>query len=516
MIRLVNVLEALRKGDTAFLDYDRRTDSDIRTTLGLIIKEPDGVEIFKKNMPKLIKQIRGQMLFDYIYDIVELKEYSYYLIAKGQVRLEELNSEQVSNMMRNTTWGELFILNNLKKILEKDSYKKIRAIVDNVINNDDSCKRFLNRFIYDVDSDKRILFVTSLINTNKDILARISFDIDKIILEKPNDNIQMVLPGVIEEKKPKILPHDNLITLLNSFINYKMPDDQIAHLCDKIMESYDKNDVASVLLKTNNATLYKYMVDNFEQLFESSTAAKMDMLTKLRGMLNPEVTNKYHVLLALFNMIDCTGFDCHQIFSNVINYNLYDYFKDTIKRYYDQSVSKELKYLDHGITSYVFRVGDYVIKVGNNRYCPVCPEHYRILKNVERKMVVNEKNQPIFYIEVQRYLEQKNQEITDDMIYELFVDLKDSGLELTDPCSLRYQHKNFALLENYEDANVDESKLSPAFKKNPLVVIDVDLIYKRNDRNKKYFQERYAPGDYTMDHAIRDYEETKAFTKKLK
>jgi hypothetical protein len=125
---------------------------------------------------------------------------------------------------------------------------------------------------------------------------------------------------------------------------------------------------------------------------------------------------------------------------------------------------------------------------------------------------------PILYIERQKYLNRDDSKITDKMIYQLFVDLRDSGDEITDPRALKYDYGNFALLDSYEDADVDDpselERLPDYFKENPLVIIDVDLIYKQNDSDKCYFG--YSSDKYTMDYAIENYERGIANQKLLK
>lgn len=512
---MVNVIEALRKGDTDFLDY-HTSDGDIRTIFELIRKQNDYVDILKKTLPKLIQLVRGQIIFDNIYDIVELKEYSYYLVIKNRVSLDYLNSEQVKNMMNSSIWGPDFILHNLAVILDKDSYNKIIAIVESIIDNNELCTRFLNGFISKVDYTRRVTFVTSLINRRKGILEELSYDIDNLINQKECHGIQMVIEGAAEEEKPQVMPHDNLSTLLTSFINYDVTDENVIHLCDRIIEHYGRNDVGKELLKTKREQLRQYLISNFEPIFKSSNAAKMDMLNSLRGSLEPNIIREYQYLLSMFNMIDSPGFDCQQIFSNILNYDLYDYFKNVTRKYYDKSESKEFRYLQHGITSHVFRIGDYVIKLGNFRYSSKCPKHYRILNEEERRVVLDENKKPIFYIEIQKYVNQNLNKITDDMIYQLFVDLKNSGLELTDPCSLKYQPSNFALLDNCEESDFKRGPVSESFKENPLVLIDLDLVYRKNDKNKQYFRGQYDPSDYTMDQAISDYERAVGVSKKIK
>ena len=77
--------------------------------------------------------------------------------------------------------------------------------------------------------------------------------------------------------------------------------------------------------------------------------------------------------------------------------------------------------------------------------------------------------------------------ITDEMIMELFLDFKKHGLYIADPKCLKFDKSNFGLLKDYRDANLGTYKsydeLPDSFKKNPLVLLDVDLIY-RYDKNE--------------------------------
>lgn len=514
MIGLINVMGTLRRGNIDFLDMMECSNDKI-TTIKNIRKEKDCIEIFLKVLPQLMFKMHGKIIFDAIYDIPELRDYTYYLLQNEKVNVDEISADQLTIMLTNTGWGEGLILNNLDLILKRDAWEKIDAISKVVVNDETRCKNFLNKFIYEVSPENRILFITLIARSNKDMIKTNCFAIEKLVLENPNDydTQQMVIPGTVEENKPKVLSHDNLMKLLNVWVNNNLSAEEAMYICDTILDTHDKNDLGKTLVSINHPQLKEYTLKNFERILNSSISTKMELLTKLRESLDSKVTDEYNKLIELFNMIDSKGFDCHQIFSNILNYNILGYLESLIEEYLDKSITRDITYLTHGTTTYVFRVGDYVLKIGNNRFCAECPEHFRIIRNVERKVVLDKKNNPAFFIEVQKYIDRSNTVITEEMIYQLFVDLKKSGIELTDPIALDYRNDNFALLSDYREANVSDSSsydgLPSEFKENPLVVIDVDLIYTRTTDNKKYFQDKYFPSDKTMDEVIEHYEFTK-------
>jgi hypothetical protein len=266
-------------------------------------------------------------------------------------------------------------------------------------------------------------------------------------------------------------------------------------------------------MKSKNTVIQDYLVKNFDRIFDSSINAKKTLLTDIRNFANNKKREEYSLLLELFDMIGSNGSDCQLLFSNIINYDFYNKIKMYINEYLDKSKNKEISYLDHGTTSYVFKIGDYVMKLGNKRYCPNSIRHFRLIKN-KREIVYND-NKLALIIEFQKYLKTDKAIINDEMIYQLFIDLRNSDYEVTDPLVLKYNCNNFRLLDNYEDADIDDlSKLSSSFKKYPLVLIDNDLVYKTSDTNKQYFQFDYRCGNNTMEEAIIRYEENQAFLKK--
>jgi hypothetical protein len=293
--------------------------------------------------------------------------------------------------------------------------------------------------------------------------------------------------------------------------------EKIKYLCDKILNTYEKNNLVQILIKTDDQDLIDYTVKNFNRIFNSSIKFKMEMLMKLKKFLDDETIDKYRLIVDMCGAVNDKNNGCYKVFNNILNYNLCEKTNDTIALYYNKSIMKEIYYITNGATSYVYRVGDYVVKLSTRRFCSKVDRHFRIIKN-KMEIIYDENGNPILYIEGQKYLNRDDSKITDEMIYQLLIDLRDSGDEMTDPYALKFKRSNFALLDSYKDADVDDpselEKLPDYFKENPLVIIDVDLIYKQNDPNKCYFS--YSTDTYTMDYAIENYERGIANQKLLK
>ena len=141
----------------------------------------------------------------------------------------------------------------------------------------------------------------------------------------------------------------------------------------------------------------------------------------------------------------------------------------------------DLEYIDIGSMTFVYKLGDKVIKVGDLREMyniPFeIPNHERILQPIFRKKFKN------IQIEITDYL--KEAEITQEDVYFVYQQLRDAGIVWADPrCeNIRKLEKSANNEYKYEVDGMEklkENNLSNA----DLVIIDNDLIFKEEDFDK--------------------------------
>ncbi len=516
---MFNIIERLKNADVDFLFDDHfSSNNDQREMLKLVRQDKDYIEIYMKILPKIINKISSHVLFDSIYDIDQLKSYTYYLLTYGNISLETLSTIQIKNLIYKTIWGKAFIYHNLEQILSKNSEKKIEIICEYLCEDENSLLHFLEKHLYGLNEKIRILFVKELLLKNVPIFEK-NVKLNEIILSDPFKNFsQQSFFSNSNNDKVNICSQEVLAQLLGVLIKVNMSPESITYISNLIINNYPQNDVGKVLIETNDPIIKKYILNNFDIIFNTCNNSKIKMLKRLRNELNENINNKYSFLNTMMDLTNINSDYFNEVLENILKYNLLDTILKLKDKYMSLSINKEFSYVNRGVSTFVFRIGDYVIKLSNYRYCPKCPKHFRVIKNYERKVIHDNSNNPVFYIEIQQYINNKEQNITDQMIYELFKDLQMAGLEITDPKSLNFVNDNFALLESYKDADINKrtslNTLPDHFKRNPLVLLDIDLLYKINDKNKKYFSgSKYYSGTFNMDESINFFEAAKKLRK---
>ena len=108
--------------------------------------------------------------------------------------------------------------------------------------------------------------------------------------------------------------------------------------------------------------------------------------------------------------------------------------------------------------------------------------------------LVNETGETELIIERQPFLDKEynGSEMTRDDITNWLNELYKLRYETTDPHNLDKTFENYGFLRDYHEANLGSYKshedLPEWFKKRPVVLFDIDLIYEQEDRNKRYFR----------------------------
>lgn len=502
---MINVVDFFHNGDINTI-YKNLTITDFIESINKIKQEEDYISIYKKIIPKLINiNFDFRILFNIIYNIEELHELTLCIINKNESVLKHLSSNQIKYLLDKTNWGKNIILDNIELILNRklEKNQKLDIIVQYYLNNN-NIDFILDKFIYKYNSNLRIDFINKILKYDKEKIINNKNIMKTIIYENPLNCIFKQESIINIEEKPKIISHDNLILLLKSYIDNNVPIENIYYLCDIILKRYPQNNISQILINNNKPEIKKYLIDHLETIFNTSIINKAKILDIFYKELPRSLIDKYKILIKMLKDVKSKTNE-HLIYYKyniIINYNLTNQIYNIINKYLNKSNNKSFKFLNKGTTNHVFQVGEYVLKISDYRYCKNCPKHFRIIKNEER-IVINDNNQtPIFYIEVQKLLNQNKTKITKKLIYKLFKDLQKDGITTTDPLTLEYNPNNFAFLNNYKDAYIDNNnsyKLPDYFKENPLVLIDNDLIYYNHEMKNDF--------NINMESVINEYEQ---------
>lgn len=154
---------------------------------------------------------------------------------------------------------------------------------------------------------------------------------------------------------------------------------------------------------------------------------------------------------------------------------------------------KVTSYVRSGTTTSVFRVGDEVLKLSLKKHEPDTERELFLIAPTNLQVIYDQEEKPILYIEKQPYLSRQyhGQEMTSRDVINFMEELDRQGFEVTDPHCISGSFDNFGFLNDYHEANItgfqSVEDLPNWFKERPIVLYDVDLIYRKGVEKKKTF-----------------------------
>lgn len=393
----------------------------------------------------------NKQLFNMVYLDPELKKFTYYLLHNNYIVPELLTIEQVDNILKYTTWGKDYVLNNLNRLIIKNQGLGMYRVIFNFFKLKEETLNELIGVVLNQDEyikyDFAFLCKVNKIELDEDILCS--------ILYKSPDNYkyqQLSLPFVKEENLLSPMPLSDVLELGN----------------------YNQN----------NKKFRELVKENVLYFFNADKKEKLELLNKHGNIFSKEILEKYRNLLELYK-IGHLDYGLNRMLSSIIDKEL----ESTI----DQVLKYKPVFIGKGSTTTVFKYGDKVLKLSEGKHEINCERNLFLIAPTKTQILYNDNNEPILIIEEQDYLSESYNGIrisSSDIT--LFIDeLDNMGYVTTDPNNLRYRTDNFGFLKSYKDANLGEynspEELPEWFKKRPLVLYDVDLIYKKEAEYKKTF-----------------------------
>ena len=454
-------LEELKKGNVEILST--MNYSDTHDIVDLIHNCPDKKQILHTILPCF--ENKGDYfgieydLFRLIYLDSEFKENTFYLLHKEYVKPENLSAKEIYNLLAHTSWGLEYVYHNLERILSEDHIgAKIKNILEAIKNKPEVYQKFLTKVLTISNQEIRDKFIENTIS------KQITFDYENIIrcfYQNPNefDYQQECLPSY--QEKPKLI-----LSELPKFLLF-----------------YSKH----------HPEIKNMMMDNFEIFFDVESEEKMGLLdafytASLFWYRYKDLLYQYKELLYLYQKQKALDMD--RILTTLINYHQEKGVIDILK-------NQEIKYLSSGTTTRVFQVGNKVLKFSLKKYEMATEKDLFLIAPTETEIIYDENNAPILIVEIQDYLkkEYNGLSMTDKDIEHFFQELSHQGYILTDPNCLEKNNKNFGFLNDYHDANItgfqSAEDLPERFKKRPIVLYDVDLVYKKDAKKVKRFGRIY-------------------------
>lgn len=277
-------------------------------------------------------------------------------------------------------------------------------------------------------------------------------------------------PEVIKENIDYIISEDNIENFWAYFVAIKGKDENIDHLINEKLNSSDnifaKAIVHNYLLKKENE-YYKWRVDDNP---------------------NEEITEESKKNLAI-----------------TLGYVIKELLDETNSNYTD------INYVDAGVFSEVYKIGNKVLKIGDKLNQYEIPNHRRLLQPIARANYTLKNGNVIACIQVTPAVDTyfSNEEKTDEKLYEIYKELRNDGIiwidakwenlgKLLDDNVTKWRGKRVEI--SPQSVGLDKKYVGEPLRKGNIVIIDLDMIYREENPNipwvkmsdiSKEFEERY-------------------------
>lgn len=449
----MSIIQELKKGNVSVLE--KLNECDKEYTFELIGNSKEKDEILRRILPIMRNTDNWYEMeleiFEMIYLNKEYQEYTFYLLHKEYVKPENL-IDKLEQILKNTSWGLDYILHNFEGILKGPNYQSYCAviqIIDYLGDKKDIEQIFFEKIMSLLNSETRewliirLIYVKSRFNT-KNIIKSLYKNLDEF------DYKQGCLPFFLEE--PELISS----TLPKSLLSYT--------------EEYPE--------------LGKMIIENFKIFFQVEEKSKMALMNHFIDSLPKEILKQYQELFRLYQCYPT--FDIDNLISVVIDNQQDSFINSFIKQ-------KEAEYLGRGTITHVFRIGNQVLKFSFTKYVMDTERDLFLIAPTETKIVYNKNGAVVLIIEIQEYLSRDyhNQPMKTEDVDNFLEELDRQGYEIRDPLCLEKKFDNFGFLNDYHDANLtgftSAEDLPEWFKERPIVLYDIDLVYKKDYENKKFF-----------------------------
>ena len=174
------------------------------------------------------------------------------------------------------------------------------------------------------------------------------------------------------------------------------------------------------------------------------------------------------------------------IYAKTLNYVIRETLDETHTDYTD------IRYLDEGVFSQVYQIGDKVLKIGSELHKYKIPNHRRLLQPLIRPNYTLEDGTVFSSFQLfplgDTYF--SSEEKTDDKLYEVYKDCRKDGIILLD---IKWENLCKLLSDNVttwrgkrveispDSVGLEGEKKGSPLKKGDIVYDDLDLIYREND-----------------------------------
>ena len=481
-----SAIDELKKGNTSFL-YDI-TNYDRKNLSKAIRVREDKNEIINNFLKDTI-DLFSSFTFDIIYDNEDFKNEVLYLIDELDL-INNLDEEKIRRFII-TSHGREYILNNLDYFINKKN-KSYDYILEHIFLDIEENKDFIEKLYIHQDLNIRAKFMKYLIDNHIEKIDYIYDDITKYFTSYTHQEYEQLtfLPTKMDTK--------DVSEIAVKLFEKKESKEYYQKVKKIILDNYQENDLARFLLQdkknymSNNSFSYKEnklgikeFSNDSDRLFSTSKTAKILIMNRYSEFITKELMEEFKKYISLFKI----GNKYSYILDNIYYYGLGNILQRHIEKYLDLSKDKETKFVDKGSCNHCFKIGDYAIKLVSSKWSyeqEICPNLYLILKNIEEEYIRNDKGIILVGIEVQKFLTKKVEDLTVDSYINFDKNLKELGYYHMDSLMNGTKGDNCMMLDSYLDADYPNPELLPVeFKKDPIVLVDRDLVFKNDNEYPK-------------------------------
>ncbi|MDE5888935.1 MAG: hypothetical protein K2H20_02835, partial [Bacilli bacterium] len=242
---------------------------------------------------------------------------------------------------------------------------------------------------------------------------------------------------------------------------------------DKYLSSVLINELESgVKLDSYNDVLFKDM----DELFRTSSRYKFRLFIKYPGQISNNIRAEFYEKIEPFIKID------KDIVEHMFKVGLGDKFIEFTNKYMELSTgAKVIGNAGKGSTTRSFIVGDYVVKCSYHKWCDdLCPDLYLVAKNYEEEIARGYMGMIIGALEVQKHYKVPVKSEQESLVNQFKETIEDMGYSFTDDVLGMYDSPNMFYLDDYREADCENPEELPEwFKKDPIVLVDRDYVFKR-------------------------------------
>lgn len=249
-----------------------------------------------------------------------------------------------------------------------------------------------------------------------------------------------------------------------------------------ILGNYPKNTLASLMdltgLNEDNEKLQSLLLEDIDRLFTTSSDYKWQLYKYYRTYLSDDV-----VILFSKKINPFADIYTEDVMETISMNGLLDDFLSLAYEFLERSTgTKCVSKAGSGSCSFAYRIGDYIIKFSDKKYSSeeeICPNSYLIAKNFAEIIKRNDYGKVTGAVEVQKFFSRKVLDTQKELLENWLNAFKEEGYILEDNLVGGIGGPNCFYLADYHDADTEDPESLPEwFKKDPIVLVDRDLVYK--------------------------------------